>query len=315
MDASNRLDALVAPLRADVVSGAAVVGRMAAQVVRRGAGRLPAGSPEELQEALGALGRAILDAQPAMAPLVRLVSEVLEAARETGSVEEGRAAAEGAADAFRQGQETRGQVVARRAAALVPEGGRVLTHSSSSTVRAALLHHARERDFSVVCLEGRPVQEGHMLAEALARAGVRVTLAVDAAAASLAPLADVVLLGADSVGDQGVVNKIGSVAVADAAHRAGIPLHVVTDETKILPPGFPQPVDDDRPAEEVARVPAGVRVWNRYFECLPLAEITSLVTERATLSPDEVEELRGGLHVPPELQAWARERRGESADG
>ena len=295
MDASYRLDALVAPLRADVVSGAAVVGRMAAQVVRRGARHIPADTPAELQEGLARLSRAILDAQPAMAPLVRLVSDVLDAARDAESVEAAREAAAEAARAFREGQETRARVVARRASALLPDDGRILTLSSSSTVRSTLLHHAETRSFSAVCLEGRPVQEGQMLAETLARNGIRVTLAVDAAAASLAPLCDLALLGADSVGDAGVVNKIGSLAVVDAARRAGIPVHVVTDETKILPPGFPQPVDDDRPAEEVARTPSGVKVWNRYFECVPLAEVTSLVTEGATLSPAEVEELRRGL--------------------
>lgn len=308
MDASYRPDALVAPLRADVVSGAAVVGRMAAEVVRRGVRRMPADTPEELREGLVELGRAILDAQPAMAPLVRLVSEVLDATRGVAEVGEGRHAAAAAADAFREGQETRTRVVARRAAAVIPDGGRVLTLSSSSTVRAAFLHHGSERDFSVVCLEGRPVQEGALLAETLARNGIRVTLAVDAAAASLAPLCDLALMGADSIGDAGVVNKIGTVSVADAARRAGIPLHVVTDGTKILPPGFPQAVDDDRPPEEVARTRAGVQVWNRYFECLPLEEVTSVVTEEATLDPAALERLRRDLRVPPELQAWAEAR-------
>lgn len=305
MDGSYRLDALVAPLRADVVSGAAVVARMAAEVVRRGTRRMPASSPAELQERLAELGRAILDAQPAMAPLVRLVSDVLDAARDAETVEDGRSAASGAAQAFLQAQDTRTRVVARRAAAMLPEGARVLTLSSSSTVRTTLLHEPRGRGISAVCLEGRPVQEGHMLAEALARNGVPVTLAVDAAAARLASLCDLVLLGADSIGDAGVVNKIGSVAVADAAHRAGIDVLVVTDETKILPPGFPQPVEDDRPAEEVARTPAGVKVWNRYFECLPLDDVTSVVTERATMEPGQVQELRRALRVPPELRDWA----------
>jgi translation initiation factor 2B subunit (eIF-2B alpha/beta/delta family) len=310
MDAPYRPDALVAPLRADVVSGAAVVGRMAAEVLRRGVARIPATDRDELREGLVSLGCAVLDAQPSMAPLVRLVSDVLEAVRETGSVEEAREAAARAAHDFREGQETRTRVVARRGAGLLPEGGRVLTLSSSSTVRATLLHRASTHDVHVVCLEGRPVKEGAMLAETLAGEKVRVTLAVDAAAASLAPLCDVVLLGADSVGDAGLVNKIGSRSVADAARRAGVPVYVVTDETKILPPGFPQPVDDDRPAEEVGRTHPGVRVWNRYFECLPVTEVTAVVTERETLEPEKVEEYRAGLRVPEELRAWARERSG-----
>ncbi len=316
MHAPYRPDALVAPLRADVVSGAAVVGRKAAQVVRRATRRVPAESPEELQSGLGELGRAILDAQPAMAPLLHLVRDVLEAARRASDVEDGRRAAARAAEEFARKQEERSREVARHAAAALAGADRILTLSSSSTVRSALLLAGRDRDLTVVCLEGRPGQEGIRMAERLARGGLRAVVAVDAAAASLAGLCDAAVLGADSVGDAGIVNKIGSLAVADAARHAGIPLHVLADETKILPEGFPQPLDDDRPGEEVARTPAGVRVWNRYFDCVPLAEVTELVTDAGPRSPAEVEAGRRALSVPPELAAWVEERgAGQDASG
>lgn len=302
------LDALLAPLRADVVSGAAVVGRLAARVTRRAVQRLPAESPAELRRGLVELAHRVLDAQPSMAPLVSLMSAVLEAADGAGDVDEARRCVSAAVDAFREGLETRGRVVAARGAALLPDGARVLTLSSSSTVRGALTHGSGGRGLHAVCLESRPLQEGRLLAEALAAAGVGVTLAVDAAAATLARGCDLVLLGADSIGDEGLVNKVGSLAAVDAARRAGIPVHVLTDETKILPPGFPQHVDDDRPGEEVAPPARGVRVWNRYFETIPLGEVHDVVTESATLRPAEVEAMRGGIGVPPELAAWARLR-------
>ena len=93
------------------------------------------------------------------------------------------------------------------------------------------------------------------------------------------PDCDLVLLGADSIGDAGVVNKIGSASLAEPAHRMGKPVYVISDETKILPPGFPQHIRDDRPADEVWRAPAGVRVWNRYFETIPMDWVTAVVTE------------------------------------
>ena len=80
------------------------------------------------------------------------------------------------------------------------------------------------------------------------------------------------------------------------------------DETKILPTGFPQHVADDRPPEEVWRAPAGVRVWNRYFESFELERVTTVVTESAALTPLEVEELRKGIVLPPGLRAWADAR-------
>ena len=308
MDRSQQLEALVAPLRADTVSGASVVGRLAAEIVRRAAVRVQAGSQEELRWALGEVVVKVMEAQPAMAPLVSLARDVLDAVEDAHDVEGGRHLAAQAAQAFRSGLETRTQVVARRAASVLPRQGTVATCSSSSTVRAALLHEAHTRDLRVVCLESRPFNEGQMTAEALAKAGVSVVYAVDAAAATLMPDCDMVLLGADSIGDAGVVNKIGSAALAGPAHRMGKPVYVISDESKILPPGFPQHIRDDRPAEEVWRAPGGVRVWNRYFETIPLEWITAVVTEANTFTQEELEEHRRDIVVPEALSAWMKGR-------
>ena len=306
MDTSKQLEALVAPLRADTVSGAAVVGRLAAEVVRRAAVRVQAGSQEEFRWGLGEVVVKVMEAQPAMAPLVALAREVLDAVEGAQDVESGRHLAAQAAQSFRAGLETRANIVAARAAALLPKQGTVATVSSSSTVRAALLHEASTRDLRVLCLEGRPFKEGQLLAETLAKAGVSVVYAVDAAAATLMPDCDLVLLGADSIGDDGVVNKIGSAALAEPAHRMGKPVYVISDETKILPPGFPQHIRDERPAEEVWRAPAGVRVWNRYFETVPMDWVTAVVTEEDTFTPDALEEYRQGIVVPEALSAWMK---------
>lgn len=314
MDPSPRLDALVAPLRADVVSGAAVVARMACEVVRRATSRIEADSTAQVRQALAEVGILMLEAQPAMAPLVALVGEVLAAVDAAEGPQEALEAARGAADTFRAGLETRAHVVAARAAALLPPDGDILTLSSSSTVRAALLHGAARRSGRVVVLESRPMQEGHLTAAALGRAGVPVTVAIDAAASTLVPRCAMILLGADSVGDLGVVNKLGSLTVVEAARRAGVPVIFATDETKILPTGFPQHLADDRPADEVFRPTPGVRVWNRYFEAVPLDSGTVVVTERATLDPVAVEAFRTGIRVPDEVRAWAERRRADHPD-
>lgn len=308
------LDALVAPLRADVVSGATVVARTAAEVVRRAAVRVPAGSTDELREALGSLAIRILDAQPALAPLVALCTRALEALEEADSLEDARRAAAHEAEAFRDEIERGTRAAGRAAAHELPDRGTVLTLSSSSTVRAALLERAGRDGLEVICLEGRPMNEGRTTAEALARAGVPTVYAVDAAAASLVQRADLVLMGADSVGDGGIVNKIGSAALARLASERDVPVLVATDGTKLLPPGFPQPVDDDRPGEEVWRAPAGVRVWNRYFEIVPTAWVSAVATEHGVREPDEVDRERRRLRVPAELRRWAEARSGASRE-
>lgn len=307
-DSEGRLQALVAPLRSDVVSGAATVAKTAAEVMRRAAIRLPAGSIEELRSRLGEAGGRVLDAQPVMAPLVLLVRNVLAAAEAAGSLEEGRHAAASAAEDFRAGLDNRARAVAEQAAQVLRGRTTIATTSSSSTVRAALLLGDDARSRTIVCFESRPMREGRDLAGALAEAGVQVVFAVDAAAHSLVPSCHVVLMGTDSIGDRGVVNKIGSAALAQAAARHGVPVYVLADESKILPVGFPQTVEDDRPGEEVWAPRPRVRVWNRYFEVVPMEDVAGVVTEAGVLDAAGLERARRAIEFPEALRGWAEGR-------
>jgi translation initiation factor eIF-2B subunit delta len=249
-----------------------------------------------------------MDAQPAMAPLVTLITSVLQAVRDDAALDEARAAAAAAAEAFREEVDDRGHRVGAVLAKEIPTGSTVLTLSSSSTVRSGLVE-ARDRGLTVICLEGRPMNEGQGLARTLAHAGIDVVLAVDAAAESLVPEADLVLLGADSVGDAGVVNKIGSLALARSAAAHSIPVWVAADRSKWLPSGFPQVLDDDRPPEEVWRGARGVRVWNRYFECLPNALVTRIVTDSGSMTPEDLSSRRREVKAAPVLEEWAAAQR------
>jgi translation initiation factor 2B subunit (eIF-2B alpha/beta/delta family) len=273
--------------------------------MERGADLAEAGSPHELRRALADLGVRVLDAQPAMAPLVALLGDVLGALTGARDVAAARAAAKEAARSFREGLAARARSLAERTAALLPAEGVVLTLSSSAAVREALLRGASSRGLRVVILESRPLLEGQGLAAELAEAGLPVTVAVDAAAEALVPDSDLLLLGADSVGDLGVVNKLGSRGAARAARAAGVPVVVSTDTTKILPPGFPQLVADDRPGAEVMPPRPGVAVWNRYFEAVPLGDVTWVVTEAAALDAASLERFRAGVTIPEEAWAWA----------
>lgn len=308
MDPQLQVEELVAPLRRDLTSGASDVGRAAAEILRRAAVRLPAGSVEELRWGLGEVSRHVLDAQPSMAPLVRLVSSVVLAVESARTLDEARLAAAHVADTFRAQAAERVGEVARHAVEVLPAGGTIATFSSSATVLAALSAEGEARGLRVVCFESRPLSEGRVLASRLAEAGIDVVYAVDAAIHTLLPTCDAALVGADSIGDRGVVNKIGSTVLARAAADAGIPFYVLADETKLLPTGMAQTVADDRPAAEVWEGPAGVEVWNRYFEILPTRWVTGFVTEHGVLGVDELERLRAALEVPVGVRSWAAER-------
>ena len=243
-----------------------------------------------------------------MAPLVTLIRLVMNAVERADSLEAGRLAGAHAADDFRQRAEGRIRAVAATGATILPSGGTIATMSSSATVQALLIEEAGPRGVTVLCFESRPMNEGRLLATALAKAGVEVRFAVDAAITALVPRCDAVVVGADSIGDEGLVNKIGTTALVHAARLAGIPVYVLADETKMLPVGFPQILDDDRSRAEVWDAPSGVDVWNRYFEITDMRLITGVVTELGVLTPAQTDQKRGNLTLPAGLRAWAMGR-------
>lgn len=301
-------DTLVAPLRADVSNGASVVARAAADVVRRATAEIEAGSLEELRGLAAELTGAILDAQPSMAPLVTLAARVLSAVDEADAVDAGLEEVARVAREFLDDLEARKEEAARQGAGALGDVGSVFTLSASSTVIRALQARAARGALHVTCLESRPGNEGRDAAHRLTEAGASVVFAVDAAMGTLLPGCDAVVLGSDSVGDRGVVNKIGSRPAALLARESEVPVYVLTDGTKLLPPGFPQPTNDDRPPTEVWDVSQEIRIWNRYFEAFPTEWATRVITESGPRTPRQVEEARSGLPVPAALRRWARER-------
>ena len=260
----------------------------------------PALVPPRLAEA----ARAILDAQPAMAPLLALSCNVVRAA--TSAPDKAAIAARQALLEFGARLDRIAREVPERAEALIPAGGRVLTLSASSTVRRSLCHAAGRRTFDVICLESRPGCEGRDMAVLLAARGIPVSLAVDAACGAVVRDCDVVLVGADSIGDLGIVNKIGTRAMALLARRAGVPMYSIADSTKLLPAGWQQELDDSRAEREVwPDAPAGIGIWNRYFEATPLAYFDGVVTEDGLRAEADVEMQRARLHVPAPLHRAA----------
>ncbi|HEX9107519.1 MAG TPA: hypothetical protein VF832_09835 [Longimicrobiales bacterium] len=293
---------LVEAIRADRESGAAEVARVCADAIGRSLAREQAPDAAAVRAELAALGRALIDAQPAMAPVRGVAAAAIAGA--TGA--DAAAARSGAAEAvaaYLHRLEKAPVEAGRRAAALLRPGARVLTLSRSSTVQAALLEAGRAGPLAVVCLESRPTLEGRRLAAELSAAGINATLAPDAAVAELMNGCALLLVGADSIGDHGLVNKIGTHAAALAARELGVPAYAVADSTKLLPPGVPQPVSDERPGPEVwSEAPAAVGIWNRYFEATPLRLFTGVVLEDAIISGPEVAARRAGLREPAELQ-------------
>ncbi|CAG9461533.1 unnamed protein product [Pedinophyceae sp. YPF-701] len=213
---------------------------------------------------------------------------------------------------------------------------RVLTHSYSSlvvrTVRNLRQEVARvdgaggetgQAQIGVAVCEARPRFEGAAAARAVADAVDRIAVVTDAQAAVAVREADAVLLGADTVGTQGVANKVGSLPIALCARRFNVPVvFVATDlkleqadvrgafairDTVLGPAGeavraqsrAPLQHEDMGGAEVCRGWPGELQAWgsargdgvlevrNQYFEDVPWDLADTIVTESGAVRPDE----------------------------
>jgi len=184
---------------------------------------------------------------------------------------------------------------------LVPDGARVLTHCNAGALATggigtalAPVYLAAEagRKVEVYADETRPLLQGSRLtAWELSRAGIPVTVLADNMAASLmrAGRVDLVIVGADRIAANGdVANKIGTYALAVAAHHHGIPFYVAAPAST-FDPGTrrgDQIEIEQRHRDEIAATlgrvtaPADVAVYNPAFDVTPAELVTAIVSDR-----------------------------------
>jgi ribose 1,5-bisphosphate isomerase len=282
--------ALVDPIRTDRTSGATELAKKAAMAVLEWMDCTASMPYVVWKTDLLEFATALYRAQPAMAPLFNLANEVILALESAAQGEAPRRVRQ-TVQAYLEHLEGANQRLATATLSLLPDCARVLTFSYSSSVLAVLLEaHARRRLAKVFCTESRPMQEGRRLAQALAGVGIAVEFGVDAAIATFAPQAQIVLVGADSLMQRGVVNKLGTTTLALAARHVGHPCYVISDRHKWVPAAATAfECDHRKPGAEVwPDPPRGITIWNAYFECAPLALFSGIIGEDGLLTPDRV---------------------------
>jgi translation initiation factor 2B subunit (eIF-2B alpha/beta/delta family) len=242
------------------------------------------------------LCRQLIAAQPSMASIVNLCNDVMHATEGEGVIhlhgKPQRATlpqvVSNAALKFGAFLAHHNRRIANEMLPFIHSGALLLTHSSSSTVVAALL---RAKDagkrFGVVCTESRPQYEGVALARKLAAAGIEVEVIADATAAVFIHGFYTLLIGADAITSEGVVNKVGTLGMALAAKQLGLPVYCLAGTEKFLPQGATFEIEEKDPTE-IAPLEPLMRGFNVYFDQTPLELITRFFTEEGTLTAAEV---------------------------
>jgi translation initiation factor 2B subunit (eIF-2B alpha/beta/delta family) len=239
-----------------------------------------------------------------MAPLARLANSALEAAHRANDANDALRMAEQAARDFIASATCSAEQTAAHAADLIGDNATVLTHSRSSTVLAAFQQARRAgRRFRVIATESRPLMEGRAMAEALAGESVNVTLIADTAAALMMPQVACVIVGADLVTPDWLVNKIGTRMIALAARECGVKMIALCDTSKFIA-ALPAAEAANRRRDELwPAAPSQVEIVNPYFEPTPIDYFTGIVTEDGWLAPRAASHRAAALPISQSLLA------------
>jgi len=168
---------------------------------------------------------------------------------------------------------------------LIKNGMIIYTHCHSTNVVKALIYAKKHgKKFLVYNTETRPLYQGRITSKELAEAGIKVVEWVDAAMDSAIGKADIVFLGSDAILKDGVINKIGSGAIAKISYLKKKPLYIVADSWKFSPKRV---WIEERNFKEVWKnAPKGIRIKNPAFEKVDKKYIKGIVSELGILKFD-----------------------------
>ena len=246
-------------------------------------------SPDAVKQRIVDLCETMVESQPSMASLFNLANSILSMVEKVENQEDILANALAFLEDERFREAKLLEEVGENLYKVASSGMRILLHSHSSTVNQTLCH-AIERGlvFSAVVTEGRPVMEGRLTAAELACSEIPVSIICDAAATIQMSDVDMVLLGADAVTVDGVINKTGSMVLALAAEHNNIPVYILTTSNKFLPAeACPPSIELQDPLEVWQEPPPGVEVINKYYETIPLEKL-KFITEEGILGKEDI---------------------------
>ena len=157
------------------------------------------------------------------------------------------------------------------------------------------------KEVKVIATETRPKLQGARLtAYELKRDGIPVTLITDnmVGYAMSKRLIDKVVVGADRIARDGVINKIGTYTIAVLAHEHNVPFYVAAPKSTFdLVHTSKDVIVEKRSAEEVTHVgsqriaPIGVKALNPAFDITPMKYVSAIICETGVLSIAEFERL------------------------
>jgi methylthioribose-1-phosphate isomerase len=303
-------DEVADAIRKMKIRGAPLLGVAAAYGLALTAYHSKAETKEQLIRELEASAAALRKTRPTAVNLFWAIDRILKRAHETpGSsrdiakviVDEAQKIAEEDAKVNRK--------IGEYGSALIKDGDTVLTHCNAGSLATVEYGTAlgviraawkRGKRIEVIATETRPQLQGARLtAYELKREKIPVTLITDNMVGFVMAEKGVnlVIVGADRIVRDAVINKIGTYSIAVLAKEHGVPFYVaVPTSTLDLAHSSNDVVIEERNAEEVTHfrsqriAPRGVKVMNPSFDMTPMKYVSGIITEAGVLTPENLKQ-------------------------
>ncbi|MCJ7722270.1 S-methyl-5-thioribose-1-phosphate isomerase [Candidatus Bathyarchaeota archaeon] len=286
--------------------GAPLIGVAAAYGLALTAFHSKAKTREELQKELEESTEVLRKTRPTAVNLFWAIDRVMKKARDTAGSKEALAEAV-VTEAQRMADEDVeiNRKIGKHGAELIKDGDVVLTHCNAGSlatvdygtalgvVRAAI---EEGKNVKVIACETRPrLQGARLTCYELMRDNIPVTLISDTMVGYVMSrgMVDKVVVGADRIVRDAVLNKIGTYNVAVLAFEHGIPFFVAAPmSTMDQSRTSEDTIIEERSSQEVTNVgseriaPEGVKVLNPAFDITPLEYVDAVITEQGILVPE-----------------------------
>ena len=282
------------------IRGAPLLGAAAGFGVALAAYNSKTKTKEKLLAELETAGTIIKHQRPTAVNLFWGVDRVLNKGKNVlGSIEEIKEAVILEAQKIADEDAQNNRAIGKNGSVLIKDLDTILTHCNAGELCAVeygtalgVVRAAWEqgKKINVIADETRPLLQGARLTVyELKRDGIPVTLITDNMAGYVMSkgLVNKVIVGADRIVQDAVVNKIGTYSVAVLAKEHRIPFYVAAPlSTFDLAHTAKDVIIEERKSEEVTHVgcqqtaPDGVAVMNPAFDITPLKYVSAIITEK-----------------------------------
>lgn len=297
------------------IRGAPLLGAAAAFALALAAYHSKAKSEEKLLDELEDAARIVKETRPTAVNLFWAMDRILSKARNiTGNAEQLKSLVVEEAQKIADEDAAANRLIGKNGAELIHDGDVVLTHCNAGelatveygtalgVIRAAWEQGKKIR---VIATETRPKLQGARLTTyELKRDGIPVTLITDNMVGYVMhrQLVSEVIVGADRIVQDAVINKIGTFSIAVLAMEHHVPFYVAAPKSTFdLMRKSADVTIEERDAKEVTQIGSyqiateGVDVLNPAFDITPLKYVSAIICESSIYYKEDFVKFKAGL--------------------